>query len=601
MKPESGRAWLAAAVLAVAAVGAAPASASAHPPGAASKGTLAARGTAARMLLSARRGIAIVAGPASALSGRAIMFSGGPRLASGLTGPASGAGWTARPGGPAGRPAARHTYKLTVTAIGRDGRPANALVDVVDTSVVGGDVHTLSTPHGTGSVKLAAGTYLVQGYIAGTRPTSNTLTLATVGVSAAGTNHITLDARAGRLVDVTVDAPVRRSGQDQLVSTFYKGTRYGWVEGMFATPGTAYIVPAQGRRITFGVQTVLRAADAAGPTEYDLAAVHRGGIPTDLAYHYRAARLAWVHNTYRAPDATSYGDAIWVPGTPAADATSRSALLPIASTNAVSPGVPFYGFFEYGSARSPDRAQIQSSGHVFTAGTQVADVWNGAAVGPAQPATHATRHANAFGYTVDGFFTDGAPASLGHDGEDASVTGTITLSARGTVIATKKYPAQQPGQFTATLPRAPATYTLTATAQRNVSYARLSTSVTAAWRFRSGYAAGRQALPLLAVRYQVPELNDQNQAAPGAALAIPVHVTHNPGAPGGQVRAIEVESSANGGRTWHRVPLRRAGTHWVADVASRHGPGYVSLRAVVTTAGGASLVQTIINAYAVAR
>jgi hypothetical protein len=360
-------------------------------------------------------------------------------------------------------------------------------------------------------------------------------------------------------------------------------------------------VPAQGRRITFGVQTVLRAADAASRTEYDLAAVHRGGIPTDLAYHYRTARLAWVHNTYRAPDATSYGDAFWVPGTPAGDGPASPAPLPITSTNAVSPGVPFYGFFEYGSRLNEGSAQIQSNGHVFAAGAHVTDVWNGAAVGPAGPATRATRHASTFRYTVDGLFTDSAPAALGHDGQDASVTGTITLSHGGTVIATKKYPAQQPGQFTATLPRAPATYTLTATAQRKVSYARLSTSVTAAWRFHSGYAADRQALPLLAVRYQVPGLNNQNQAVPGTALAIPVYVTRDPGAPRGQVRAIEVESSANGGRTWHRVPLRRAGTHWVADVTSPDSPSFVSLRAVVATAGGASLVQTIINAYAVAR
>ena len=87
------------------------------------------------------------------------------------------------------------------------------------------------------------------------------------------------------------------------------------------------------------------------------------------------------------------------------------------------------------------------------------------------------------------------------------MTGRITLRNGSRVIATEKFPrpAQPPPVFSARLPSAPAVYTLTAHARRAVRYARLSTGVTMAWRFRSGHTARTKALPLMAVVARIQE------------------------------------------------------------------------------------------------
>jgi len=185
---------------------------------------------------------------------------------------------------------------------------------------------------------------------------------------------------------------------------------------------------------------------------------------------------------------------------------------------------------------------------------------------------------------------------------DNNVTGRITLRKGGTTIATESFPrpTQPPPVFSARLPPAPAVYTLTAHARRAVRYARLSTSVTTTWRFRSGHTAGKRALRLMAVRFAVPSLNHHDQAAPGSKLAISVFVASNPGVAPLPVAKVRVQASANGGRTWHSIAVHRAHGHWIADATSPAGQGFVSLRAEATDTGGNSVVETISRAYAVA-
>jgi hypothetical protein len=151
------------------------------------------------------------------------------------------------------------------------------------------------------------------------------------------------------------------------------------------------------------------------------------------------------------------------------------------------------------------------------------------------------------------------------------------------------------------LPGAPARYTLRVSASRHGPYAGLSTRVAAAWSFSSAHTSARSALPLLTVRCQIPGLNGQNQAKTGTTVHVPLWVSREPGAAASRVTRLTVQASADGGRTWHRVALARAGGHWVATMHNPATPGYLSLRATAADGAGDTVTQTIIRAYAVAR
>jgi hypothetical protein len=546
-----------------------------------------------RLTTSAHAGIAVVSARSLAGAPGAELFAGGQRLAAGtprVPGPATGL--------------APHTHKLTITAIGRDGLPSDAAVVVANPSVAGGDVHTVTTSKGTGSVALAAGRYLLATGILSpaVNPSNITLIMRLVRVRATRGTHVTLDARAGKLIDVTVNRPVKPGFQTGGVT--YQGTQYRFTEGYLGGPGEGYIVPVHGARYSFGTQTTFTGRAGGSAAGYTVAAVSRGGVPANPAYHYRVARLARIRSSYRSLDARSFGGAYWVAAdVPVVAVILPSTPLPSTVTDYLSPGLRFFSVLSYGSRRSPaSGAQIQSGIQVFTARQRGRQLWNSAAIGPAFTRELAARTGNTLAYTVDGYLTDAAPAALRHDGVDNNVTGRITLRKGGTTIATEKFP--RPNQprpvFSARLPSAPAVYTLTAHARRAVRYARLSTSVTAAWRFRSGHTARKRALPLMAVRFAVPSLNHQNQAAPGSKLAIGVATASNPGVAPLPVAKVRVQASADDGRTWHGATVHRARGHWIADVTSPAGRGFMSLRAEVTDTGGNSVIETITRAYAVA-
>ncbi len=351
------------------------------------------------------------------------------------------------------------THKLTITAIGRDGLPSDAVVVVANPSVVGGDVHTVTTSNGTGTVALRAGQYLLATGILtpASNPRNVTVIMRLVRIRATGGTHVTLDARAGKLVDVTVNRPVKPGLQTGGVT--YQGSRYRFTEGYIGGPGEGYIVPVHGAGYSFGTQTTFTGQAGGSAADYTVAAVSRGGVPASLAYHYRVSRLATIRSSYRSLDARSFGGAYWVAAdVPVVAVIIPSAPLPGAVTDYLSPGLRFFSVLSYGSHRSPfTGAHIQSGIQDFTARQRARQVWNGAAIGPAFPRELAARTGNILAYTADGYLTDAAPAALRHDGVDNNVTGRITLRKGGATIATEKFPrpAQPPPVFSARLPPAP--------------------------------------------------------------------------------------------------------------------------------------------------
>ncbi|MET1075494.1 MAG: S8 family serine peptidase, partial [Umezawaea sp.] len=119
----------------------------------------------------------------------------------------------------------------------------------------------------------------------------------------------------------------------------------------------------------------------------------------------------------------------------------------------------------------------------------------------------------------------------------------------------------------------------------------LSTRTSGAWTFRSARADDR-VLPMSVVRF-LPALDDDN-AACGGELAVPVEVDQQPGTPA--VTGAEVEASFDDGATWRGVPVD-GGTALV-----RHpvGAAFASLRARTTDAEGNTGEVTVVRAYRIA-
>ncbi|HEU4423709.1 MAG TPA: S8 family serine peptidase [Pilimelia sp.] len=126
----------------------------------------------------------------------------------------------------------------------------------------------------------------------------------------------------------------------------------------------------------------------------------------------------------------------------------------------------------------------------------------------------------------------------------------------------------------------------------------LSTKVSCVWTFRSGTVAGDKPVPLpvSAVRFR-PALDAQNTAPAGAAFEVPFEVQRHPGSAAGTVRTLTVEVSYDDGATWQDVRVTRYGQRGTAFLEHPAGAGFVSLRANATDTAGNTVSQTVIRAY----
>lgn len=513
-----------------------------------------------------------------------------------------GASHPAAPRAGAGRDATGAGYPLTVSAIGRDGKPADVSGFIFDTASKNGNLHHFVTHGGTGRIRLPAGSYLVD--LGGMERLSGPAVDVSFFVPfrlAKGHTHLTLDARKTRPVTVSLDGRMPAAGQ--FTALAYWGDKLRTADFIFAKPGTLYVLPVRATPIRFSSQWDIYGKGRAGTYQYVLAADHLAGIPAHPSYHFKTSALAAVRDTYLGQDATAPGGGTWLPFLPGmlfSEGVQHFAALPGTITHYLMPQAANFGMFDTGNPNNPD--ETITTGQRFSAGTH-AQTWNAAAIGPRVPAGDATRTGNTLTYRTQGFFTDAAAPHDGHLGLDYAAAGTITLARNGKTVATapfqRTYP--RPGRLIAQLPSAPARYTLAVSAARHVPYAALSTRVTAVWSFSSTHTAARSALPLLTVRCQVPGLNGQNQANAGTTVHIPLWVTGEPRTGKSRVTRITVQASADGGRTWRPVTLARAGDHWVATMHNPATPGYVSLRSTAADGTGETVIQTIIRAYAVTR
>ncbi|MCO5994377.1 hypothetical protein [Actinoallomurus rhizosphaericola] len=400
----------------------------------------------------------------------------------------------------------------------------------------------------------------------------NTVVLATYKVSK-GHDHVTLSAKGGRPIDVSV-------GDPSVQGRIRVHVRHGSMD--FTTddvPGRLYAVPVKRSGVTF-----TQGSTWTGPgVLYRLGTSYSGGIPAGVTQHVTKADLAQVKVTYR-----SFGDGMKV------NPRCRGAVwggddemwldAPATLTEYVQPGAACKRELWYESSSHPLFGNVTLATRTYAKGTAPDETWNAAVFAPAAPGGHRT--GDRLHYTPVNLLSDAA----GNWGFDQFTIANVKLRAGAKTLALDAYEPD------VTLGRSAATYHLDVTATRDAAEATLSDRVQVSWVFTSARTKKKTALPLTTVRFAPRGLDGRNAAAPGSTTEIPVRVVTNSGATAHAVRTLKVEASTDGSKTWQSLPVANG----VASVTNPAGLGFVALRATVVDSAGSQVTETVSRAYRVA-
>ncbi|MDT7726033.1 MAG: hypothetical protein QOI21_2609 [Actinomycetota bacterium] len=225
--------------------------------------------------------------------------------------------------------------------------------------------------------------------------------------------------------------------------------------------------------------------------------------------------------------------------------------------------------------------------------------WNGAVAGPGFEGTTQNelgsghpwvwRTGNLVDVTIP-LFADAAGHTRQVDSDHGYDSGSTELYRDGKLVGSQALP----GRATFVVGYDEGAYRLATSVVRDQPWWPLSTKVSAAWTFRSGFRQGPgYALPLLAVRY-APQVDLRNSAPGGVDFTIPVTVPRQDGP--ADIAALAVEVSYDDGVTWKPSTVARNGSGWTASV-THPASGFASLRAKASDTEGNTVEQTVIRAY----
>jgi hypothetical protein len=471
-----------------------------------------------------------------------------------------------------------------------------------------GDLSVVTLTDGEGTAEVAPGSYLVQAFVE-TAEAGGVVSLSMpmrTAVRVAGATRTTLDARGTARIGVSVDRPgARLAGGTVQVNLPTAGARI-WYAADFDYPGGLYVQPTG---TVPGLALDVYGAVTGGEHLYNLTFRSAGAIPRRPVYVARTRDLAAVTVRLAGQDR---------PGCARIGVRGRLPDRSVGFGFTVSPGAvpgdyPDLLYFTPGAdpqwqlAAEVAPAGCTGDGDYFllagqrfhTAGRRTV-TFGRAPLGPGLPAdlTAASRTGNALWIQVPMY----ADAGTRRGGGTAvpmwdypGVTGHTELT---TVTGKPLGRSDRTGFLSVEAGPEDTRYLLTTESTRDASWSNLSTAQRTTWGFRSAAGAAPVALPLLAVRYDIP-LDDLNRAPAGVPAALTVHAEQNgvPGAP--DITSLSVRTSFDDGATWRPVALDRRGDRWRGTIDHPAGAGYVSLRAAATDAAGNTVEQETIRAYAV--
>ncbi|HSX97422.1 MAG TPA: S8 family serine peptidase, partial [Streptomyces sp.] len=190
-------------------------------------------------------------------------------------------------------------------------------------------------------------------------------------------------------------------------------------------------------------------------------------------------------------------------------------------------------------------------------------------------------------------FDDGS----GNPGSSVVTGGFARLESGGRILG--EGPATD--WLSAEVPAASAAYRLTVEASRSAADTSTSTKVSGVWTFTSARPDSDRSvrLPLSTVRL-APKLSLKGTAPVGGTLTVPLKVS-GAAAEAGQVAALTVNVSYDGGRTWKPLTVK-TDAKGARSVSVKHPATAqaVSFRVDLKDKGGNTVRETITNAYRLA-
>jgi subtilisin family serine protease len=487
------------------------------------------------------------------------------------------------------------SYDVTVRHIGRDGRPSADYW----TSLNGLDEHrvvNLAGPDPDRTVRLPKGAYGIYGWVYG--ETGMTM-LVQPELVVDGPETVTLDARRGRPVDITVPRADARQSLLAVSVDWLGGTVPIGALTLVEDAGDLFTARVGPHAEVAGFATSISASFArwadddrgffGSPYSYDAAFLREGTFITGFTRRLADGRLATVRATYarEADDAHGVktnvadlrnGTTGWTVG--------YDFPLPFERTEHLSTegGAVWWGRFEQATPGVPEPLSLAIGPRErLAAGAAHRQDWNRAVVAPTVSGgrDHAVRYDDLIVAQVP-LFTQGA----GHWGRSATDAARTALYAGDDLIGEV---ASDFGEFA--VPPQRQTYRLEISASRSAPF-RLSTSVRGVWTFASGNGDTR--LPLSTVRFS-PRVDEHNVAPPGA-FTVPVAVERAADSPAEPTAKLTAEFSVDDGRTWRPATVHGTGDERTLRVTNPPA-GFVSLRANTTDAAGNTAAITVLRAY----
>ncbi|TCB97637.1 peptidase S8 [Micromonospora zingiberis] len=497
------------------------------------------------------------------------------------------------------------SYDLTVRHLDRAGTApddyATFLLGLADFNEI-----YVYDPSGTVEVRVPKGRYGLASYL---------LDGATESVTMLVGPELEVDGDAEVIIDGRKAGPVRLSVPDRSATPVLVVAEATYLLGDLGIAGFGALAedfsglaigqlgqPVPADRFVGSVASQFADREAASsPYFYGLAENFPGRLPNGLVKHYRSSDLAKVTQRFHGGYPGMLAERLVFPSFEP-DLGGWAAILQV--------GVPGQRV-EYYNTRQvrwgtelafgkpvEDRpwldlvAAFWSEPTAYRAGRHYQETWNGAPYGPSFPTPRwpedgVTRQGDLITLAVP-MHSDGA----GHAGVSLADTSRTALYRNGKLVGER--PEHGWAQFE--VPAGAATYRLETSVKR--SFTDLSTEVSTAWTFRSRHVRGDDPvrLPVSVIRF-APRLDAANSAPGGRSFVIPVQVERQDGAPAARTRSLTVEVSYNGGKTWQRAKVHKAGSGWQATVQHPRGAGHVSLRASAEDSAGNTVTQRTIQAY----
>jgi len=350
------------------------------------------------------------------------------------------------------------------------------------------------------------------------------------------------------------------------------------------------------------------------PYQYELIYPEHGQIPSDLHYVARLSRLAAVTRHFHGEpgQAMTYGESAFA--FQPSDTFATTTIYPLTGAprtridyHVGDPSVRWaYGVEtpepHYNNLwPQPPAASMELNTPATTTyrpGERTSDYWLAGPIAPGlDPLQPLQRSGDVMRLHLAGFvdssgnFADAYTSQFEH-----GLSTNFQMFAGDQLIAETKYLAAG----TVAVPAADTSYRIDYQVDNAAPWAALSTHTSSQWTFRSHSTAAGQVVtqPLITADYDL-DLDGHNQLPAHHPAVIGLNVGHQAGATAAAISTASLDVSYDDGAHWRAVPVQRIGARYLAVLT--HPTGFVSLRLHATDRDGATLTQTVIRAFAVAR